>query len=107
MPSTMKGLTRPPRARRKKKKKQLSPIKSEAALAVELIDLSRRDAAGADAVVLQLFAARVDIDATGVLDLGIDVHDVNVEDERLVARRREPVDIVFVVRDGRVFAGGE
>src|SRR2546423_12831245 len=96
-PNTTRGSIRLRRARRKRKKKQLSRIKSEAALTVELIDLAGRDAPGADAVIGEFFAAGVDVYAARVLNVRINVHDVNVENERLLAGGREPMDVVLVI----------
>src|SRR5947208_1244069 len=77
------------------------------ALTVQLINFARRHSLRANAVVRQLLAVGIDIDPARVFDVGIDVHDVNVEDERLLAGGGEPVDIVLVVGNGRVLAGGK
>src|SRR5262245_11901290 len=85
----------------------MSSTKANPNLAVKLIHFARRDTFGPDAVLRKLLTVGIDVDAAGLLDVGIDVVDVDIEDERLVAGGREPMHVVLVVGDGGVFPGGK
>src|SRR4029079_17587381 len=80
---------------------------SPARLSVKFVDLGGCDALGADAVVGKLLAVGINVNAAGVLHALIDVHDVDVEDECLLAGARDPVNVVLVIRHRGVLAGGE
>ena len=72
-------------------------------LSVQLIRFGGSQLASADPASRNRFATWVEIDASGSLALD-DIQHVNVENISGLAGRLEPVDVVFVIGDGRIIA---